>query len=57
MHTHKFMDCDCFKYYRDEMKMIKQGAEAKLYLDKYDEENIIIKDRIENYGYLLEKHT
>ena len=29
------------------MKLIKQGAEAKLFLDKLDDHKIIIKDRIE----------
>jgi len=32
------------------MKLIKQGAEAKLYLDKFDNQPVIIKDRIKkNY--------
>jgi len=32
------------------MKMIKQGAEAKLFLSKFDNQDVVIKDRIEkNY--------
>ena len=32
------------------MKLIKHGAEAKLYLDKFDNQLVVIKDRIKkNY--------
>ncbi len=34
--------------------MIKQGAEAKLFLDKQDDQNVIIKDRVKKY-YRIEK--
>ena len=36
------------------MKMIKQGAEAKLFLSKLDDQNIIIKDRIKK-NYRIEQ--
>jgi Kae1-associated kinase Bud32 len=36
------------------MKMIKQGAEAKLFLSKHDDQDVIIKDRIKK-NYRIEQ--
>jgi TP53 regulating kinase-like protein len=36
------------------MKLIKQGAEAKLFLTKHDDQKVIVKDRIKK-GYRIEQ--